>query len=177
MTERGVVKARSMRRLPRTDRWVTDDWEELKGLPWAWKPTKPRLPGISPIPVSDVPPPPPEDARAEERRPRRRYVTAKNIEDYGYAPGCPGCAKVLAGTPGAAGKTHNEKIRARIYKAIDEAEASNKRRLEEGEDPERIRRRLEDQEPQVSERSLAAGSGSLKRPADENIERLDVERS
>ena len=65
MTERGVVKARSMRRLPRTDRWAHDDWEELKGLPWAWKPVKPRLPGISPIPVSDVPPPPTEDVRAE----------------------------------------------------------------------------------------------------------------
>ena len=179
MTERGVLKARTMRRLPKIDRWVKDDWEELKGLPWAWKPAKPRLPGVSPIPVSDAPPPPAGDAREEEKRPRRRYIKATDIEDYGYTPGCPACKKILEGTPGAVGKTHNEKCRARIYKAIDEAEANSKRRLEEkgDEDPERVRRRLEDQEPQVGERSPAAGSGSRKRPAEESHEHADKERS
>ena len=74
-----------------------------------------------------------------------------DVEKYGFSPGCPGCNKLLTGSPGAAGNTHNEKRRARIYKAIDkeEAIAEGKRRLEdkgEGEDPERVRGRLEYQE-------------------------------
>ena len=51
MTPEGVVKARTMRRPPLPDRWNHDDWEELKGLPWAWKPVRIRMPGSSPIPV------------------------------------------------------------------------------------------------------------------------------
>ena len=70
MTERGVMKARSMRRLPKIDRWVKDDWEELKGLPWAWKPTKTRLPGVSPIPVSEVLPHPAKAIESQESRER-----------------------------------------------------------------------------------------------------------
>ena len=62
MTERGIEKARSIRRLPATDRWGTDDWENLRGLPWAWKPERPRLPGTSPIPVSEAVPPPADAA-------------------------------------------------------------------------------------------------------------------
>ena len=58
MTGGGIEKARTMRRLPVVDRWVKDDWEDLSGVPWAWKPVRARLPGASPIPVSDSPPPP-----------------------------------------------------------------------------------------------------------------------
>ena len=71
MTERGIEKARSIRRLPPTDRWATDDWENLRGVPWAWKPEKPRLPGVSPIPVSDAPPPPAEAIEAGPKEQRR----------------------------------------------------------------------------------------------------------
>ena len=35
MTREGIVKARTMRRLPVCDRWVLEDWEELKGVLWA----------------------------------------------------------------------------------------------------------------------------------------------
>ena len=35
MTKEGVMKARTIRRLPVIDRWVSEDWEELKGLPWS----------------------------------------------------------------------------------------------------------------------------------------------
>ena len=105
--------------MPVIDRWVSGDWE-LVGVPWSWKPARPRLPGIAPTPVSDAPPPPPEDARGEPKKRRRPYITPSLVEKYGYTPGCPECNKVLAGTPGATGKTHNEKCRARIYKAMDE---------------------------------------------------------
>ena len=71
MTKEGDMKARTIRRLPVMDRWVSDDWEELVGVPWSWKPARPRLPGVSPMSVSDAPPPPPEDARDEPKKRRR----------------------------------------------------------------------------------------------------------
>ena len=141
-----------MRRLPPTDRWTTDDWENLRGVPWAWKPEKPRLPGVSPIPVSDAPPPPAEAIEAGPKKQRRTYIRAVDIQKYGYTPGCPGCDKVLAGTPGAAGKTHNEKCRTRIYKAMDEEESMKRKGLEEkGEESVEVRRRI----GEVGERSPA----------------------
>ena len=54
MTKEGVAKARTILKLPVIDRWVSDDWGELQGVPWSWKPVRPRLPGIAPIPVSDA---------------------------------------------------------------------------------------------------------------------------
>ena len=149
MTERGIEKARSLRRLPPTDRRTPEDWEDLKGFPWAWKPEKPRLPGMSPIPVSEAVPPPADIAVPADKKSRRTYIRAADVEKFGYTPGCPGCDKVLAGTPGAVGKTHNEKCRARIYKAMDEEEAKTKRRWEESgeENPEGVRRKLEDGDP------------------------------
>ena len=33
LTKEGVVNARKMRRLPVCDRWVSEDWEERKGVP------------------------------------------------------------------------------------------------------------------------------------------------
>ena len=78
---------------------------------------KPRLPGFSPIPVSDAPPPPAVVSKTEEKKRTRKYILPADMEKCGYTPGCPGCRKILEGTPGAVGKTHNEKCRARIYKA------------------------------------------------------------
>ena len=85
----------------------------------------------------DVLPAPVKAPRSEERKKRVRYIMPGDIEKYGYTPGCPGCKKVLAGSPGAAGN-NNEKCRARIYKAIDEKEAKVKRDCRKKE-KERIR--------------------------------------
>ena len=45
MTSDGVKKARTFRRLPEPDRWIPEDWDELKGLPWLWKPVRTKMPG------------------------------------------------------------------------------------------------------------------------------------
>ena len=87
-------------------------------------------PGMSPLPVSDALPPAAEAIVPAEQKRRRLYITPPLIERYGYTPGCPGCEKVLAGAPGAVGKTHSERRRARIRKAIDEEDAKGKRKEE-----------------------------------------------
>ena len=58
MTPDGILKTRSVRRLPEPDRWKQDDWDNLSGVPWAHKPVRQKLPGIAPIPISDEPLPP-----------------------------------------------------------------------------------------------------------------------
>ena len=78
---------------------------------------------------------------------------------------------MLKGTPGATGKTHSEKCRARIYKAMDEVDERIRKQPEELDESERSRRRL-DPPAQVSERSLADAGGSRKRPAEVSHERL-----
>ena len=103
-----------------------------------------------PIPVSDAPPPLADQVRSEPVKRRRPYITPSLIEKFGYTPGCPGCEKVLEGVPGATGKTHSEKCRARIYKAMDEEDERIRKQPEEPEDSERSRRRL-DPLAQVSE--------------------------
>ena len=135
-------------------------------MPWSWKPARPRLPGVSPIPVSDSPPPPADEVRDEPKKRRRPYITPSLIEKLGYTPGCPGCEKVLKGVPGATGKTHSERCRARIYKAMDEEDERIQRLPEGAEESEGVRRRLEDQPAQVGERSPADAGGSRKRPAE-----------
>ena len=70
MTLDGVKKARTFRRLPEPDRWITDDWEELKGLPWLWKPTRAKMPGSSPIPISDAPLPVQVASEKQPAKPR-----------------------------------------------------------------------------------------------------------
>ena len=49
MTSDGVQKARSFKRLPEPDRWTLEDWDELKGLPWLWKPFRTKMQGIVPF--------------------------------------------------------------------------------------------------------------------------------
>ena len=73
------------------------------------------------------------------------------------------------------GKTHSEKCRARIYKAMDEEDDRIRKQREEPEDNERNRRRL-DPSAQVSERSLADAGGSRKRQSEVPHEELDKER-
>ena len=70
----GVQKARTFRRLPEPDRWTLEDWDELKGLPWLWKPSRTKMPGSSPIPISDAPLPVQAAGEKEPPKPRRLHI-------------------------------------------------------------------------------------------------------
>ena len=130
MTTEGIEKAKNVRRLPEPDRWTQDGWEDLRGLPWAYKPVRQRVPGTIPIPISDAPLPPQQEAPRAAAKPRRVYITRKVVEDYGYTPGCRGCEAVLAEDPTAVSRNHTEKYRKRMAEAMAKDELG-KRRLDD----------------------------------------------
>ena len=130
MTTEGIEKAKNVRRLPEPDRWTQEGWEDLRGLPWAYKPARQRVPGTVPIPISDAPLPPQLESPKVATKPRRVYITRKVVEDYGFTPGCRGCEAVLAGDPTAASRNHTEKCRRRMAEAMAKDE-QGKRRLDD----------------------------------------------
>ena len=133
MTTEGVMKARTVRRLPGPDRWDQEDWENLKGLPWAWKPIRTKMPGSSPIPISDAPLPLPAAAEKAAAKPRRFYIRKADVQRYGYTPGCRGCEAIVVGDPTFAARNHSEKCRKRIQEAMERDE---KRQQDEDVDME-----------------------------------------
>ena len=115
----GVKKARTFRRLPELgDRWLVEDWNELKGLPWLWKPSRVKMPGSSPIPISDAPLPVQVANGKEPPKPRRFHIRKPLIEKYGWTPGCRGCEAALRGDPNEPARNHTEQCRKRFEEAI-----------------------------------------------------------
>ena len=119
MTTEGILIARNVRRLPEPDRWTQDGWEDLKGLPWAHKPVKQKLPSAAPSPISDEPLPPQSRAPRSAGKPRRVFITKRVVETYGYTPGCRGCEAVWAWDPSAVSRNHTEKCGKRMTGAME----------------------------------------------------------
>jgi len=101
-TENGIVKARTIRRLPEMSRWDPEQVKKLLGIP------RQSIPGIDseslPIDTDSV------EARVDQHGPdiegisedmelnvpkeeedmRKVYITKTNIRDFGKMPSCPG---------------------------------------------------------------------------------------
>ena len=158
-TERGTVKARSIKRRCVEERWDAEFVDKLKGSPGQ------PVPGIrgSHIPINikedgvkasegvedhdehgeEEEDPVPKEVnrpRAEETKVRQMRVRREDLEKFGFTPGCPGCRTVS--TPGATGNTaHNDECRERIKKKMSEDEEGRERLAR---DKERVERRSEE---------------------------------
>ena len=111
-------------RRPEDERWTTDDWDRLKGLPWDMVPrtnagreaevfADKEAVGL---PISSAPQQP---STAAPARAKERYVLRADIDKFGPTPGCPGCADYTAkglGTVLTAQRAHNPECRERIGK-------------------------------------------------------------
>ena len=64
----------------------------------------------------------------EDARPRRTMITDKELAQFGYTPGCPGCTSRRQGR--VAKKGHSETCHRRIEKAMEET-IEGKKRLEQ----------------------------------------------
>ena len=62
----------------------------------------------------------PESARS--KAPMRMRITVRDLEKYGYTDGCPRCNMHLTGRK--SGVNHSEECRARLYKAMRDANDS-----------------------------------------------------
>ena len=119
LADKGCMRGKSISRQSREDAWDVIDFEKLKGLPWEMVSTSVRLP--RPVTADKEAAGPPLPARAErapEVAPRRRYVLAADIEEFGETAGCPGCLALRErGT--TSGRSHNEECRSRIGELLE----------------------------------------------------------
>jgi len=130
LTSDGLKAGTGVRRLTEDERWSTNGWEQLKGLPWdvatRAKPEAPEKPiAVGPESRPLEVRPAPEDKPSQVRR---MYVLKADIERYGATDGCPGCA-ALAGDGGVVDTTHNDTCRERILKLM-ESDESRRGRLD-----------------------------------------------
>ncbi|CAK0865658.1 unnamed protein product, partial [Prorocentrum cordatum] len=115
-----VVRARSIRRRPPSQRADAALLRSIRGAPWMPTPDKPenvRIPTVidePPVdPAAQQPRVVPEQVPAE---PRSVYIR-RNVElaKYGFTDGCPGC---LAARANASAKAHSSECRERIQQAM-----------------------------------------------------------
>ena len=117
-TEGGVIRTRTIRRLPMEDRWKIESIRSIKGTPWA------PLDGESPMPIGikikegtgqhDIPPPP----IRPEIQIRRMQLSKADFAKYGFTPGCQGCRGIQLKVHRAL--NHTDACRSRVEAAIGE---------------------------------------------------------
>ena len=103
-TDKGVIKAWGVRRLPEGQQWDGDRILRIKGPPRDWRldsseDAQLEEPADEEVPeaIDDVEVP--VGNRAGERR--SMYLRRSDFERYGFTDGCPGCLDMASGRPGA----------------------------------------------------------------------------
>ena len=125
MTKEGVIRGTSIQRRPETDRWLTSDYEELRGLPWRLRPSnREALEQPLPIDLPQVDRPMVDPRTTIMQGPRRLYIRRKDVEAYGVTKGCEGCESLIVG---GAQKTHTEECRSRIREEMLKTEEGRAR--------------------------------------------------
>ena len=128
-TKAGVVRAASLKRLPKNKRadavWLADfkgsPWEPVPGLGPIEAPTRVVVPRIVEGPLEG---PTPQTAEAA---PRRFYIKREDIEGadgIGYTTGCPGCSALEKNLKSL---NHNAECRARVQANLETTEAGRAR--------------------------------------------------
>ena len=132
-TASGVVKARTIKRLPPGERWTGSLLDEAQGselTPNALEDDGGRVGIRAPVlqPHAAVPLPPPVP---EFRQVRRAPLRRTDFEQFGYTDNCPGCANARAGRKQAV--DHSEQCRSRM-EAILMTTTEGHERLERARD-------------------------------------------
>ena len=115
ITSDGIVLGTNATRLPIAERWSSDGWNELRGVPWDLKPDRREAPDKS---SDDVKPFVPMDPIPERpTQARAFYVKPYDIKNYQPTPGCAGCNNLKRG--GLRSVKHNDECRERVVKCIE----------------------------------------------------------
>ena len=123
ITPEGVKRGKSFRRLPAEERWVTEGWSALKGLPWEIKARASRVPAIGDGEATPVVRP----LMVPEAGPRRLYVLSGDVDKYGPTPGCPACDSVSITGRVHPGQPHTEACRQRMERLLAEDDEGQQR--------------------------------------------------
>ena len=132
-TSSGAVKAHDIKRMPKEDRWKGDMVSAMKGTPQKPNPTQV---GEEAVIEMDMPELKMDDQavdkKEEEIKPRRTNITDKELSQFGFTPGCPGCVQRKQGR--AAKKGHSEECRKRIERDGEDRGRQAEDGAHEGED-------------------------------------------
>ena len=161
-TPAGVVRARTIRRLPPAERGDKELLMAIRGTVWRPVPADEgdEIPAVVSIRAPAVVPasalPAPQEPRVPvQTGPRRVYIRKdKELVKYGYTNACPGCYAAENGLTAAA---HSEACRNRIEAAMT-ADEADKTRIEMSK--EKKQRKTEDVDMTAPTSGAAAGSSS-----------------
>ena len=90
----GVVKAHTVKRRPKEERWSLEEVHAMRGTPGRPNPSSsdPRIPVRVRTPESPIPKP-----QENVSAPRGVRTERGDFEKYGYTAGCEGCNRVQRG--------------------------------------------------------------------------------
>ena len=109
----GIRHARTILRLPESQKWSVDKIREVGFTTWAaHEPTSPQ----TVFPRKEVAD---EDLPNKQRTTRRLYIRQEDLDQHGHTRGCPPkCDHMIAHGPSTGTMPHSEQCRARIMQAI-----------------------------------------------------------
>ena len=102
-TPNGVIKAKTLGRLPENQRWCAEEVLSIRGLPS--NPVREKCDNQMTVAPSDP-------------AVRRMYITRSHIRDYGATEGCPRCKGSKQGRL----LPHNNECRTRIKARMEQSE-------------------------------------------------------
>ena len=107
MTVDGVLKGKTARRLPEDERYVSDEFEQLRGLSWNLQPpvALKKKDIIEDAETLRLPIYVPLTQPSQGVKQRRTYVLAFDVLKYGGSEGCPACIQVIE--TGRSNATHS----------------------------------------------------------------------
>ena len=162
-TSEGIVRARSIRRVPIEDRWNAEGILAIAATPWNTRPSKEEKEDAAPTREK-------EDSRAKSDEhawaekdavPKKAKITNEDLEEHGFTMGCPGCS---AARRGAKGFAHSNACRLRFEQAWART-AKGRTKLERESD--RVNRFLERRVKSGAAESEEAGRRDERRQEDE----------
>ena len=123
-TKAGVLVVQSIRRVPEDERYDSEALGSLRGLPWKPTPDGPDDQGAMELPSAvemqpDCPEVPavPVESADQQKAVRKYYITAADLEKYGFTDHCPACIATATNLP-RSGVQHTHVCRERIETAV-----------------------------------------------------------
>ena len=150
LTSQGVRVGQVAKRLPAAERWSTEGWEDLRGLPWSLAPDERDARVDLGEGGAVLPPMRVADAEADPQ-PRNFHVRRADVAKHGSTIGCPGCAHIGRSDKGSV--AHSQACRARIMIEVEKEDAERIETFRE----KMFRDALEKVDEEIAEPPRAAG--------------------
>ena len=119
LSPNGLVFGQAVKRLPLSERWVKEGWDQLKGFPWNIRPEE-RLAPIKHRGEGEIAPRLPSGQLPQPGKSKGFFVLRGDVEKHGSTTGCPGCRNMRR--KGATSVAHNAECRARIFKEVEKTD-------------------------------------------------------